>query len=899
MNNYQGTHMINRVSSIANQLNLGVPILLENDPYREIGPIENCQIKRALIFKFETEFSSYQLPQLLTKALEEKLRLDARLQYTGKKMVTMNEAKNEEEKITYTLDQVIAIGGFIEKLLLSEQLPADKGHSDTYFLKYFICDDNSNIIDLNRSFIEKIFFKELRKQGYICIQQPQNLLECALYFNFLCKKDNDLISENVKLYFSNSDCSEMDDINFFSELIGVAESAVIKKFCRGYDQEKFFKQVLEIEEHYPEYYQKLIKDQVFVTALYEMAFEFLLGVVSKPATPEKILEEMSKLGTPFLPPQVLMEILKRFDWGISTGYQKYEKYFDTLDWVRKRSNSLLEEEEAKKLKLKYISIIGIIMRLKFDSSKISIKDLMDENDGEAWKIIARDYPSLAEQVVKTAINQKDQYDDEILRELFLSKGANNENIFISVLDKKAIPTECLSQLMKRGAIFQDGLLRELCQYSSIWEKLAVDSRAVTQFGVLLYQQGQEIGEESLKILFQNCFTSDFTTCSSSKALLKIIEHHKTIIDNSLLEHLFRDSHFLIDVLSDVNDNQLSESRTNLLGLLKQNFDVLLSVLTMRNNYGYNALFCAIDNGDIDSTNAILQAVRDCMRSVRIHPTSIVELFTIQSCRYNGFAIWFRKYTKPEIKQSIFRFIADFPEILLECQEGLDVILSFIESENLPETINDSTPNDIIEKRRLVDKILSFELKRKVFDHIFNGDIKLLKSFSTNSSSYKGQEFRKKDFSEKLTKGVFVALTGHVNLKDIETIVFNHSNILLSCFNINMTTHFLSWENLRTSFPREKVKIYLIYLLKAYMEERKCIVEQRSFSIHSFWFTSPQTKLAAANALLEAITNSSPLKTSFSQNLAFAQGRLKNLYHAYRWLEERSECQMQEEKKFHS
>lgn len=42
-----------------------------------------------------------------------------------------------------------------------------------------------------------------------------------------------------------------------------------------------------------------------------------------------------------------MEILKRFDWGISTGYQKYEKYFDTLDWVRKRSNSLLEEEEAK------------------------------------------------------------------------------------------------------------------------------------------------------------------------------------------------------------------------------------------------------------------------------------------------------------------------------------------------------------------------------------------------------------------------------------------------------------------------------------------------------------------------------------------------------------------------
>ncbi|WP_238378202.1 hypothetical protein [Coxiella burnetii] len=177
--------MINRVSSIANQLNLGVPILLENDPYREIGPIENCQIKRALIFKFETEFSSYQLPQLLTKALEEKLRLDARLQYTGKKIVTMNEAKNEEEKITYTLDQVIAIGGFIEKLLLSEQLPADKGHSDTYFLKYFICDDNSNIIDLNRSFIGKIFFKELRKQGYICIQQPQNLLECALYFNFL------------------------------------------------------------------------------------------------------------------------------------------------------------------------------------------------------------------------------------------------------------------------------------------------------------------------------------------------------------------------------------------------------------------------------------------------------------------------------------------------------------------------------------------------------------------------------------------------------------------------------------------------------------------------------------------------------------------------------------------
>lgn len=127
------------------------------------------------------------------------------------------------------------------------------------------------------------------------------MLECALYFNFLCKKDNDLISENVKLYFSNSDCSEMDDINFFSELIGVAESAVIKKFCRGYDQEKFFKQVLEIEEHYPEYYQKLIKDQVFVTALYEMAFEFLLGVVSKPATPEKFWRRCQSWVRHFFP----------------------------------------------------------------------------------------------------------------------------------------------------------------------------------------------------------------------------------------------------------------------------------------------------------------------------------------------------------------------------------------------------------------------------------------------------------------------------------------------------------------------------------------------------------------------------------------------------------------------
>ena len=150
-------HTYHDFSRIAHQEGLGVP--LGTDSYR--GEMSWDAIRKALQTEFETSYTLFNLPTLLTENLQGLL---LKAGYSGVKSIdssyTVGTDDSEVEKMTR---------------LIKSFLSADFQTID--WQDFFIIDDESyNIIDVNWEFIKNLFFKQLTSENYfkVCSDEEFN-----------------------------------------------------------------------------------------------------------------------------------------------------------------------------------------------------------------------------------------------------------------------------------------------------------------------------------------------------------------------------------------------------------------------------------------------------------------------------------------------------------------------------------------------------------------------------------------------------------------------------------------------------------------------------------------------------------------------------------------------------